>query len=163
MCFGPYLSAWIGAIRETSAEKSASALREMVRGVAHVIREGMAQIIDVEQVVPGDLVLLNSGNKVPADMLLLTAQNLAVDESMLTGESLAVTKNAEALVADDAAMSDKFNRCFAGSIITHGRAQGMVITKGVSTLLPQHSELKGSVPSYLTLLKEVTGSSLAFF
>jgi len=105
----------------------------MVKGMAHVIRDDIAQTIDVEQIVPGDLVLLNSGDKVPADMLLLSAQNLAVDESMLTGESLAVTKNAEAVVRDDAPMSDKFNRCFASSIITHGRAQGVVTETGLNT------------------------------
>jgi Ca2+-transporting ATPase len=128
-----FLNAIIGTIQEYSAQKSASALRQMVKGVAHVIRDDIAQTIDVEQIVPGDLVLLNSGNKVPADILLLTAQNLAVDESMLTGESLAVTKNAEAVVKDDAPMSDKFNFCFAGSIITRGRAQGIVIETGLRT------------------------------
>ena len=77
-----FLNAIIGTVQEYSAQKSASALRQMVKGVAHVIRDGVAQTIDVEQVVPGDRVLLNSGDKVPADMLLLTARNLAVDESM---------------------------------------------------------------------------------
>ncbi|MCW8824868.1 MAG: HAD-IC family P-type ATPase, partial [Gammaproteobacteria bacterium] len=128
-----FLNAIIGTVQEFSAQKSASALRQMVKGMAHVVRDEIAQSIDVELIVPGDLVLLNSGDKVPADMQLLLAHNLAVDESMLTGESQAVTKNAEAAVKDDAAMSDRFNQCFAGSIVTRGRAQGIVTETGLNT------------------------------
>ncbi len=127
------INAIIGTVQEHSAQKSASALRKMVKGSAHVVRDGVAQTLDTEEIVPGDLVLLYSGDKVPADMRLLSAQNLAVDESMLTGESLAVTKNAEANVADDAPIADRFDVCFAGSIVTHGRAQGLVTDTGIHT------------------------------
>ena len=128
-----FINAIIGAIQEYSAQKSASALRQMVKGSAHVIRDGIAQTLDAEEVVPGDLVLLFSGDKVPADLQLLSAQNLAVDESMLTGESLAVTKNAEAQVLPDAPIAERFDTCFAGSIVTHGRAQSIVINTGLKT------------------------------
>jgi Ca2+-transporting ATPase len=127
------LNAAIGTAQEFSAQKSASALRNMVRGAAHVIRDGMAQRIDIEQIVPGDAVLLYSGDKVPADLRLTSTQSLAIDESMLTGESLAVTKNAEIAVAEDAPMSERFDRCFAGSIVTHGRGKGVVMATGLST------------------------------
>lgn len=120
------LNAVIGTVQEYSAQKSASALRNMVKGVAHVIRDGVTDSIDIEELLPGDLVLLASGDKVPADIKLISAQNLAIDESMLTGESLAVSKNASAEVSDDAPLAERFNQCFAGSIVTSGRAQGIV-------------------------------------
>lgn len=127
------LNAVIGTVQEYSAQKSAAALRNMVKGTAHVIRDGVAQTIDVEELLPGDLVMLSSGDKVPADIKLLSAQNLAVDESMLTGESLAVSKNAQATVAEDAPLAERVNQCFAGSIITHGRAQGTVTAIATQT------------------------------
>lgn len=127
------LNAAIGTAQEYSAQKSAAALRNMVRGAAHVIRDGIAQSIDVEELVPGDLVLLSSGDKVPADIRLVSAQSLAVDESMLTGESLAVTKSVDAVIEEDASLAERFNECFAGSIVTHGRAQGIVTAIGLQT------------------------------
>ena len=127
------LNAIIGTIQEYSAQRSAAALRNMVKGVTHVVRDGIARTIDVEDVVPGDLLLLSSGDKVPADVMLISSQNLAVDESMLTGESLAVSKNYLAEVADDAPLSERVNQCFAGSIITHGRAQAIVRATATDT------------------------------
>ena len=128
-----FINAIIGTIQEYSAQKSASALKQMVKGSAHVIRDGSAQTIDTTQVVPGDLLLLFSGDKVVADIELLSAQDLAVDESMLTGESLAVAKNTHNKVNQDAPISEQFTRCFAGSIVTHGRAEGLVINTGINT------------------------------
>lgn len=127
------LNAVIGTVQEYSAQHSAHALRQMVKGTAHVVRDGSPQVIDTEDIVPGDLVLLYSGDKVPADIQLISAQNLAVDESMLTGESLAVTKNAEADTKDTAPIAEQFGRCFAGSIVTHGRSQGIVTATGLDT------------------------------
>jgi len=128
-----FINAIIGSIQEYSAQKSAHALKQMIKGSAHVIRDGNAQTINAEYVVPGDLLLLFSGDKVAADIQLLAAQDLAVDESMLTGESLAVAKNTHNKVKKGAPISDQFNRCFAGSIVTHGRAQGIVINTGINT------------------------------
>lgn len=129
------LNAIIGTIQEYSAQKSAAALSQMVKGVAHVIRDGEAQAIDIEQLVPGDLILLSSGDKVPADVRLISSLDLAVDESMLTGESLAVSKSAHATVVEDAPLADRINQCFAGSIITHGRAQALVTDTALNTEL----------------------------
>ncbi|MDX1302118.1 HAD-IC family P-type ATPase [Photobacterium sp.] len=127
------LNAIIGTVQEYSAQRSAAALRNMVKGVTHVIRDSIARTIDVEEIVPGDLLLLSSGDKVPADVLLINCHNLAVDESMLTGESLAVSKNPWAKVAEDAPLSERVNQCFAGSIITHGRAQAIVTATATHT------------------------------
>ncbi len=127
------INAAIGTAQEYSAQRSASALRNMVRGAARVIRDGTPVLIDVEEVVPGDLVLLSSGDKVPADLKLVSAQSLAVDESMLTGESLAVTKNARAQVAEGAPLAERFDQVFAGSIVTQGRGQGIVTATALNT------------------------------
>ncbi len=127
------LNAAIGTVQEYSAQRSASALRAMVRGTAHVVRDGAAMTIDVEEVVPGDLVLLSSGDRVPADVKLLSAHSLAVDESLLTGESLAVTKSAEASVAEDAPLAERVDCAFAGSVVTHGRGQGLVTATALNT------------------------------
>ena len=127
------INASIGTVQEYAAQKSASALRQLVRGSARVRRDGSARVIAVEDVVPGDLVLLSSGDKVPADLRLVTAQSLAVDESMLTGESLAVTKNAEIETAPDAPVAERTNMCFAGTVVTHGRAQGVVTATALRT------------------------------
>ncbi|MEQ8603088.1 MAG: HAD-IC family P-type ATPase [Marivibrio sp.] len=135
------LNAVIGAIQEYSAQKSASALRRMVRGTAHVIRDGLARTIDVEALVPGDLVLLASGDKTPADIRLIESRNLAVDESMLTGESLVVTKAADAPSAPDAPLAERFDRCFAGSIVTRGRARGVVEATGLKTQIGSISKV----------------------
>ncbi|WP_319024937.1 cation-translocating P-type ATPase [Nisaea sediminum] len=127
------INAVIGTVQEYAAQKSASALRKMVRGTARVRRDGTDRSIDIEEVVPGDLVLLASGDKVPADISLATTHNLAVDESALTGESLAVTKNAEAHSDGDAPISERVDMCFAGTVVTHGRALGTVTATGLST------------------------------
>ncbi|MDZ7737062.1 MAG: HAD-IC family P-type ATPase [Gammaproteobacteria bacterium] len=127
------LNAVIGTVQEYSAQRTAAALRNMVRGEAHVIRDGSARKIDIEELVPGDVVLLSSGSRVPADLKLDMSQSLSVDESLLTGESMAVTKNAEAEVAADTPLSERFNQCFAGSVVTHGRAQGVVTATGLDT------------------------------
>jgi len=129
------LNAIIGTVQEHAAQKSASALRKMVHGSARVIRDGQAKTIDIEAVVPGDLLLLTSGDKVPADVRLIEAQDLAVDESMLTGESLAVSKRAGVEAAADAPLAERFGACFAGTVVTHGRAEGKVTATGLATEL----------------------------
>ena len=129
------INAVIGTVQEHAAQKSASALRRMVRGSARVVRDGRPCTIDSEEVVPGDLLLLASGDKVPSDVKLLDAQGLAVDESMLTGESVAVAKSAEVAVRADAPLAERRDTCFAGTVITHGRAEGEVIATGLATEL----------------------------
>ncbi|WED23719.1 HAD-IC family P-type ATPase [Vibrio sp. JC009] len=154
------LNAIIGTIQEYSAQRSAAALKNMVKGETHVIRDGMGLTIDVEEVVPGDLVLLSSGDKVPADVRLLSSHNLAVDESLLTGESLAVSKNALAKVAEDAPLSDRINQCFASSIVTHGRAQAMVTATATDTeigkIASQVTQERTSEPPLMIRIKHFT-------
>ncbi len=125
------LNAAIGTVQEYSAQQSAAALRDMVRGEARVIRDGAPRKVDAEALVPGDLVLLTTGDRVPADIDLHTSFSLAIDESLLTGESTAVTKSAQAVVPADAPLPERVNCCFAGSIVTHGRGGGPVAATAV--------------------------------
>ena len=129
------INAGIGTFQEFAAQRSASALRRLVRGSAKVRRDGVDRIIDATEVVPGDVVLLSSGDKVAADIRLATAKDLAVDESMLTGESLAVAKTPVAADRPDMPRTERADLCFAGTVVTAGRAVGIVETTGLKTEL----------------------------
>jgi calcium-translocating P-type ATPase len=131
------LNASIGTAQEYSAQRTAAALRDMTRGEARVIRDGLPKRIDAEEVVVGDVILLSSGDKVAADVTLDTSFSLSIDESLMTGESTAVTKNAAADVPQDAPLADRFNQCFAGTIVTHGRGRGTVTAIALDTELGQ--------------------------
>jgi len=130
------INALIGTIQEYSAEKAATALKKMVPSYASVVRGNKAIKVNAQDLVPGDLVLLAPGDKVPADLELLTAMDLQVDESMLTGESMAAVKSAQtansALNEADGAL-DKANLCFAGTVVMRGRANGHVLATGSDT------------------------------
>jgi Ca2+-transporting ATPase len=127
------INAIIGAIQEYSAERSAEALRSLVTAYAHVFRDGEAFEIDAQQLVPGDLVWLENGSKVPADLRLLWAQGLEIDESLLTGESAPVVKDAHAILDVEAPLGDRKNMAFAGTLVVHGRGQGIVVATGLKT------------------------------
>lgn len=123
----------IGTFQEHSAEHSAQALRSMVKTVTTVVRGGTPQQIDAEQLVPGDRVTLISGDRVPADIRLLYAHELEVDESLLTGESLSVSKQHEMTYPVDTLVADRLNMLFSGSMVIRGRGQGVVVATGAST------------------------------
>jgi len=129
------INAVIGTYQEHSAERTAEALRSLVSPRAFVEREGAAREVDAGNIVPGDIVLLESGAKVPADLRLITAHNLAVDESLLTGESLPVAKDAPHALARDAALAERVNMAFAGTLVRSGRARGIVVATGLGTAL----------------------------
>ncbi|MDH5207151.1 MAG: HAD-IC family P-type ATPase [Burkholderiaceae bacterium] len=129
------INAAIGAFQEYSAERSAEALRDVVTPRARAERDGTPHEISAEDLVPGDMVLLESGAKVPADLRLVAEHNLALDESLLTGESLAVAKRADAMLEEETALGDRVNMAFAGSLVTTGRARGVVVATGLDTEL----------------------------
>jgi magnesium-transporting ATPase (P-type) len=126
------VNAALGAFQEWRAEQSAAALRALLTAKARVRRDGAEQQINAEELVPGDVVLLESGNRVPADLRLVRVTGLQVDESFLTGESVEVLKHTDS-VAADAPLGDRRNLAFAGSTITSGRATGLVVTTGLRT------------------------------
>ncbi|WP_237065007.1 cation-translocating P-type ATPase [Microbulbifer guangxiensis] len=127
------VNALIGALQEYHAHRNAQALRKLMVSQAQVIRDGESRELDAENLVPGDLVVLASGDRVPADLRLLTAEGLEIDESVLTGESLPVDKDAQAICSLEAPVADRNNQCFAGSLVASGRARGLVTATGLQT------------------------------
>ncbi len=127
----------IGSYQEWQAEQNSQALQKMLRMRAQVQRDGEIREIEADQIVPGDVVWLESGNRVPADMRLLSAQGLEVDESLLTGESLAVHKDHAWQGPESTAVADRLNMVFAGSLAARGRAKGIVVATGTATSVGQ--------------------------
>ncbi len=128
------LNAIFGAVQEFRAERAVAALRRLAAPEASVLRDAAATTIPAEQLVPGDVVLLEAGNAVPADLRLIEGSDLQVDESLLTGESRTVQKVITAL-SGDLPLSDRANQAFKGTLITHGRGRGMVVVTGAQTEL----------------------------
>lgn len=126
------LNSGMGAYQEYSAEKSAHSLQKMLKIRALVLREGQKKEIPAEELVPGDIVFLESGKKVPADIRLLDVSGLEADESFLTGESIAAGK-IEGELRQNVPISNRKNMAFAGATITSGRAMGVVTTTGMNT------------------------------
>jgi len=127
------LNAAIGVVQEGRAEGALRALRKLAAPRADVIRDGAIQSIPAEELVPGDVVLLQAGNRVPADVRLTESYNLRIDEASLTGESQAVTKRAEGLVDGDVPLGDRVNLAFMGTTVTYGRGRGVVVATGMHT------------------------------
>ncbi|MCA9242312.1 MAG: HAD-IC family P-type ATPase [Phycisphaerales bacterium] len=127
------VNALVGGYQEFRAERSAQALQQLLRIRAIVIRNGEARELDADLLVPGDLIRLESGNRVPADVRLLTEHGLEVDESLLTGESVAVDKDANAVLPQTTVVADRRNMAFAGSMVARGRAGAIVVETGSRT------------------------------
>jgi len=123
----------IGTLQEGRAEKSAAALQEMIRTKTRAVRGGNRKTVDSDELVPGDFVLIEAGTAIPADIRLVSARGLQVDESPLTGESTPVGKNADETLDEDAVVSDRSNMAFAGSTVLDGEARGYVCATGEHT------------------------------
>ncbi len=134
------INAIIGTAQEYGAERSAVNLREYITEYAHVIRDGEALEINAELLVPGDLVLLQSGDKIPADVRLISEHDLQIDESLLTGESTPVEKNFSLLLPSATSIADQLNMAFKGTLVLKGRAESIVTATGLSTQLGQIAE-----------------------
>lgn len=131
------LNAAIGGYQEWRAEQSSRALQKLLRIRAAVVRDGETREIDAEQIVPGDMVWLESGNRVPSDLRLLASQGLEIDESLLTGESLPVQKDAGWSGEPNTPMGDRLNMAFAGATVIRGRGRGVVVATGPQTAVGQ--------------------------
>ena len=129
------LNALIGYIQEVKAEKQVQALKKMVVAKARVLRDGKEVEINGEKVVPGDIVLLASGGRVPADVRLLKTIELKIDESMFTGESIPAEKGSQPLPEENLTPGDQRNMAFMGTAVVNGRASGVVVATGQRTLL----------------------------
>jgi len=141
------LNAVLGVIQERRAEEALAALRRMAAPEAHVIREGHRLVIPGRELVPGDIVLLESGNYVPADLRLLESANLKIEEAALTGESVAVEKDARVTLRQDVPLGDRHNTAFMGTLVTYGRGRGVVTSTGMHTQI-------GMIARMLQLVQE---------
>ena len=129
------LNAFVGAIQESRAEQALQSLKKMAAPEAQVLRDGVRKTIPARELVPGDIVLLEAGSIVPADLRLIEAAQLRVDESSLTGESVPVDKDADAVLPEDTALADRVNMAFMGTTVAYGRGVGVVVATGPATVL----------------------------
>ncbi|MFZ5524154.1 MAG: calcium-translocating P-type ATPase, PMCA-type [Pseudomonadota bacterium] len=138
------LNAVIGFVQEYRAERAMAALKKMAEAGAHVLRDGHAEIVNASELVPGDVVLLEAGNVVPADLRIIEAVRLKIDESALTGESVAVEKQTQPLDIAAAPLGDKICLAYKGTIVTYGRARGLVTATGMNSELGKIAALLGA-------------------
>lgn len=128
------INAILGFVQEFRAEKSMEALKAMTAPEARVIREGLERKIPAAELVPGDIVLIDTGDKIPADLRLLSVANLEVEESALTGESHAVKKRVESMAGqEEVALGDTRNMAYMGTVVVRGRGTGVVVNTGMHT------------------------------
>lgn len=153
-------NASLGTYQEYTAETAAQALEQAMRITARVVREGRTREVDSEELVPGDLVRVGSGDRVPADMRLIETQDLRADESLLTGESVPVTKRAGDTPEADAPIDARTTLLHAGSAVASGRATGVVVRTGRATELGQISaslaEEEEQMPPLVLRMKRFT-------
>ncbi len=151
-----FVNAVIGFIQEGKAEKAMDAIRHMLAPHANVMRGGERISIEGEQLVPGDIVLLEAGDKVPADLRLLTTHGLSVQEAILTGESVPVEKHVTP-VAEDTPLGDRFCMAFSGTLVTSGQGKGIVVATGGNTEIGRISGLLSEVETLTTPLVQQMG------
>ncbi len=145
------VNALISYIQEGRAERALDAIRSMIDPRASVIREGRRTTVSADRLVPGDIVLLEAGDRIPADLRLIKARSLRIDEAILTGESVPSDKSTVPVEAD-AALGDRFSMAFSGTFVTAGQGSGVVVTTGPATELGRISAMIGNVERLTTPL-----------
>jgi Ca2+-transporting ATPase len=148
------LNAILGLVQEYRAEKSLEALKELTAPLAHVLRDSKVQQISAKEVVPGDILILESGDCVAADARLIQTIELEVNEATLTGESLAVPKNKSIIPDNHPALGDEHNMVFAGTIVSSGRGKAVVIATGMKTEIGKIADLIDKSPDEATPLQK---------
>ena len=144
-------NAIIGFIQEGKAEKAMDSIRQMLAPHASVLRDGERRSVAGEDLVPGDIVLLEAGDKVPADLRLIRVHGLQIQEAILTGESVPIEKSTGA-VAEDAALGDRSCMGFSGTLVTSGQGRGVVVATGASSEIGRISGLLANVETLTTPL-----------
>ncbi len=139
------LNAGLGVLQERRAEQALAALRKLAAPEADVIRDGHRLAIPAPELVPGDIVLLEAGNFVPADIRLIETVNLRIEEAALTGESVAVQKDASRRLERDVPLGDRKNTAFMGTLVSYGRGKGVVVSTGMTTQIGLIAEMLQSV------------------
>jgi P-type Ca2+ transporter type 2C len=153
-------NAVIGLRQEAKAEESVAALAEMMKTIARVRRDGQALEIDAEELVPGDIVLVEAGNRVPADGRILVAATLEIEEAALTGESLPVGKQTEPVPGEDVPLGDRICMAFMNTSVTRGRGELVVTETGMATEIGHIANMLANTESEKTpLQKQLDGLS----
>ncbi len=134
------INALIGSIQEFSAQRAAAALHDLISAQCRVLRNGETYELGAKELVPGDVIFLESGDRVPADVHLMSSHALAIDESLLTGESVAASKDAAALSDIEDVLGDRRNMAFAGTLVASGRGSGLVVGTAFTTELGRIAE-----------------------
>src|SRR6516225_3742267 len=149
------LNSLLGFIQEGKAEKALDSIRNMLSAEARTMRGGEARLIPADQLVPGDVVLLESGDKIPADLRLIEAKNLRTEEAALTGESVPAEKTVDA-VPVNATVGDRGSMAFSGTMVVSGRGTGVVVATGNQTELGRINQLLAEVsPLETPLLRQI--------
>ena len=139
------LNTILGVVQERRAEQALAALKKLASPDAQVLRDGRRQTIPAPQLVPGDIVLMEAGNYIPADVRLLEAINLRVEEAALTGESVPVQKDANIRLQADIPLGDRKNTAFMGTLVNYGRGRGVVVSTGMRTQIGLIAEMLSNV------------------
>ncbi len=148
------LNAVLGVVQESRAEKALAALKKMAAPDAETIRDGHRVRISSRELVPGDVVLIEAGNYVPADLRLIESVNLKIEEASLTGESVAVEKQATDIMQPDVPLSDRRTAAYMSTLVTYGRGKGIVIGTGMNTQMGMIAEMLQSVEEEQTPLQK---------
>ena len=148
------VNAIIGVTQESKAEKSLEALQKMTDHASKVIRNGEVKVIPAKELVPGDIVVLDTGDYIPADLRIIEAINLKAQEASLTGESVPVEKNIDLIKDDETALGDRLNMLFSSSLVTYGRGKGIVVETGMTTEVGKIAGMLDATEEQTTPLQE---------
>jgi Ca2+-transporting ATPase len=148
------LNAILGYVQESKAEKAMAALKKMAVPLVRARRDGHLQEIPASKLVPGDMILLEAGNSIPADCRLIESVNLRVQEAVLTGESIPVEKAPETLTGENLPIGDRLNMLYMGTAVSYGRGSAMVVETGMNSELGHIAELLQSVGQESTPLQK---------
>src|SRR5262245_23732841 len=149
------INALLGFIQEGKAEKALDSIRNMLSAEARAVRGGQTSLLAAEKLVPGDVVLLESGDKIPADLRLVEVKNLRTEEAALTGESVPIDKTTGA-VAENSTVGDREGMAFSGTLVASGRGTGVVVATGTATELGRINQLMAAVSALETpLLRQI--------
>ncbi|MBN1230548.1 MAG: cation-translocating P-type ATPase [Anaerolineales bacterium] len=159
------LNAVLGIVQERRAEQALAALKKMSAPDAQVIRNGIRKTVPSTDVVPGDVVSIEAGNYIPADIRLIESMNLKVEEAALTGESFPIQKDAGLLLPEDAGLGDRKNSAFMGTLVNYGRGKGVVTGTGMETEIGKIATMLQAVENEQTPLQkrlEILGKQLGW-